>query len=59
MSEYIDEQSMIYERYLKIATRIRQDGEQLKKLRKQKYGLMHDLLTSKVPATVEELDGGG
>lgn len=49
-----DEQALIYERYLKVATRIQQDGEQLKKLRKQKSGLMHDLLTGKVPVNVKE-----
>ncbi|WP_322994382.1 restriction endonuclease subunit S [Castellaniella sp.] len=49
----IDEQSLIYEYYLKITTRIRQDSGQLTKLQKQKLGLMHDLLTGKVPVTIE------
>lgn len=50
----IDEQALVYARYLKISTRIRQDSKQIEKLRKQKYGLMHDLLTGKVPVKVEE-----
>lgn len=49
----MDEQILIYERYLKVSTRIRQDSELLNKLRKQKAGLMHDLLTGKVPVTIE------
>lgn len=52
----LNEQAMIYGRYLKIVTLIQQNGEQLKKLRKQKIGLMHDLLTGKVPVKVEELE---
>jgi type I restriction enzyme, S subunit len=50
----IDEQTRIFERYLKVSTRLRQDSELLNKLRKQKSGLMHDLLTGKVPVKVEE-----
>ncbi len=49
----IDEQTRIYERYLKVSTRLQQDSELLNKLRKQKSGLMHDLLTGKVPVTIE------
>jgi type I restriction enzyme S subunit len=48
----IDEQALINARYFKISTRILQDTKQLEKLRKQKSGLMHDLLTGKVPAKV-------
>ncbi|QWV18123.1 restriction endonuclease subunit S [Stutzerimonas zhaodongensis] len=50
----IEEQALIHERYLKISTRIRQERELLKKLRKQKSGLMRDLLTGKVSVKVEE-----
>lgn len=50
----IDEQALIYARYLKISTRIRQDSKQLEKLRKQKSGLMHDLLTGKARVIVED-----
>lgn len=50
----IDEQELIYARYLKVSTRIQQDGAQLEKLRKQKLGLMQDLLTGRVPVQVDE-----
>lgn len=50
----IDEQAMVYARYLKISTRIQKDEAQLEKIRQQKSGLMHDLLTGKVPVMVEE-----
>lgn len=50
----LDEQALIYARYLKISARIRQDNSQVEKLRKQKIGLMHDLLTGEVPVKVEE-----
>lgn len=53
----IDEQALINARYSKISTRILQDTKQLEKLRKQKTGLMHDLLTGKV--TVPTCDPGG
>lgn len=51
----IDEQTRIYERYLKVSTRLQQDSELLNKLRKQKSGLMHDLLTGKVQVTIENI----
>lgn len=54
----MDEQILIYERYLKVSTRIRQDSELLNKLRKQKSGLMHDLLTGKVRVKVAEPEVG-
>lgn len=54
----MDEQMLIYERYLKVSTRTRQDSELLNKLRKQKSGLMHDLLTGKVPVKVEAAEVG-
>lgn len=50
----IDEQTRIYERYLKVSTRLQQDSELLNKLKKQKSGLMHDLLTGKVSVKFEE-----
>lgn len=53
----IDEQVLIYARYLKVSTRIQKESTQLDKLRKQKLGLMHDLLTGKVPVQVNEPEG--
>ena len=49
-----DEQKLIYEKYSAISSQIRQNDEQLKKLKKQKLGLMQDLLTGKVPVKVDE-----
>jgi type I restriction enzyme S subunit len=54
----IDEQELIYARYLKISTRILQDTKQLEKLVEQKAGLMHDLLSGKVPVKVDEPEVG-
>jgi type I restriction enzyme S subunit len=50
----IDEQALIYARYAKISARICRDGTRLEKLKKQKLGLMQDLLTGKVPVHVDE-----
>jgi len=50
----INEQTLIYARYVKVSEQIQQESSLLKKLRKQKIGLMQDLLTGKVPVQVEE-----
>ncbi|WP_413732981.1 restriction endonuclease subunit S [Sodalis sp. RH20] len=52
----INEQTLIYARYVKVSAQIQQESSLLKKLRKQKRGLMQDLLTGKVPVQVNELD---
>jgi len=44
----LEEQELIYARYLKMTERIQRDDEQLQKLQKQKLGLMQDLLTGRV-----------
>jgi len=48
----LEEQALIYARYLKMTERIQRDDEQLQKLQKQKLGLMQDLLTGRVPVPV-------
>lgn len=48
----LDEQVLIFARYKKAAERIQQDTDQLEKLKKQKLGLMQDLLTGKVSPKV-------
>lgn len=50
----LDEQALIFDRYQKITDRTRKDSDQLDKLRKQKLGLMQDLLIGKVPVQVDE-----
>lgn len=50
----INEQTLIYARYIKISEQIQHESSLLKKLRKQKQGLMQDLLTGKVPVQIEE-----
>ncbi len=50
----LGEQELIYARYLKISARIQEDRAQAEKLRKQKSGLMHDLLIGKGPLPVNE-----
>lgn len=47
----LDEQELIYKRYDKISERIRHEEKQVEKLKKQKNGLMQDLLTGKVQVT--------
>lgn len=47
------EQERIFERYNAIKTTIEFERDNLEKLQKQKSGLMHDLLTGKVPVTIE------
>jgi type I restriction enzyme S subunit len=53
-----EEQTLIHARYLKVSSRIHQDSVRLEKLRKQKLGLMQDLLTGKVPVQVDEAEVG-
>lgn len=50
----LDEQKLICERFESVQQRIRVERTELEKLVKQKSGLMHDLLTGKVPVQVEE-----
>ena len=45
----VDEQDRIIERLQSIEAPIRLDQDRLRKLRMQKQGLMHDLLTGKLP----------
>jgi type I restriction enzyme S subunit len=47
----LNEQILIQARFQKITKRIHLDSEQLGKLKKQKLGLMQDLLTGKVSVT--------
>jgi type I restriction enzyme, S subunit len=49
----IEEQALIQARFQQITKRIQQETEQLAKLRKQKLGLMQDLLTGKVPVKID------
>ena len=46
------EQELIRERYLAINKNVRAESDYLLKLKKQKSGLMQDLLTGKVPVKV-------
>ncbi|MFC3395042.1 restriction endonuclease subunit S [Brenneria rubrifaciens] len=50
----LNEQTLIYARYIKVSAQIQQESLLLEKLRKQKIGLMQDLLTGKVPVHVKE-----
>ncbi|MDP3479678.1 MAG: restriction endonuclease subunit S [Desulfoprunum sp.] len=50
------EQERIFERYNAIKTKIDSERDNLEKLQKQKSGLMHDLLTGKVPVTIEQAE---
>lgn len=52
----VDEQALIHARYVKVSMQIEQGSSQLEKLRKQKRGLMQDLLTGKVQVQVDESD---
>lgn len=49
----IAEQQEIYKRYESMVSKLRGAEAECKKLQKQKSGLMHDLLTGKVPVSVE------
>jgi len=48
------EQNRIFDRYKAISSKIETESKKLEKLNKQKSGLMHDLLTGKVPVNVDE-----
>jgi type I restriction enzyme, S subunit len=48
------EQNKIFERYVAVSSKIHREIVNLAKLTKQKSGLMHDLLTGKVPVTLSE-----
>jgi type I restriction enzyme S subunit len=50
------EQASIQARFQQVTRRINQDSDQLEKLRKQKLGLMQDLLTGKVAVKVDSPD---
>lgn len=50
----LNEQALIVARYLKASEKIQRDTYQLEKLKKQKLGLMRDLLTGKVTVKVDE-----
>lgn len=54
------EQLLLRDRYVALQTRLSQEDESLRKLTKVKRGLMQDLLSGRVPASVEnELDPKG
>ena len=48
-----DEQKRIHERYVYLTSKLRQEELLVEKLRKQKSGLMHDLLTGKVSVSAD------
>jgi type I restriction enzyme S subunit len=50
------EQASIQARFQQVTRRINQDSDQLEKLRKQKLGLMQDLLTGKVAVKLDSPD---
>ena len=50
------EQKEILRRYEAISTKLESESLQLAKLKSQKSGLMHDLLTGKVPVTPDPED---
>lgn len=50
------EQKRICEKYSSLKTTINAELEYLRKLQKQKSGLMHDLLTGKVPVTIDQAE---
>lgn len=49
-----NEQVRIFERYTSMTSKIANEKDKLEKLQKEKLGLMHDLLTGKVPVIVVE-----
>lgn len=49
----IAEQKEIYKRYERMVAKLRCEEARLRKLKEQKSGLMHDLLTGKVPVSVD------
>ncbi|TFG46428.1 MAG: restriction endonuclease subunit S [Candidatus Brocadiia bacterium] len=50
------EQKRIFNRYNAISSRIQNERDNLGKLKKQKSGLMHDLLTGKVLVTIDQAE---
>jgi len=50
----IEEQSRMIDRFDSLDSRLKLETENLRKLMKQKAGIMHDLLTGKVPIKFEE-----
>ncbi|SUI04350.1 Uncharacterised protein [Salmonella enterica subsp. indica] len=52
----MDEQNLIYEKYLVIAEKIQAEEKNLEKLLKEKEGLMNDLLTGKVHVQTKQKD---
>jgi len=52
----INEQKLILKRYLTCHSKITSEQNKLEKLKKQKVGLMQDLLTGKVPVKIDEPD---
>ncbi len=52
----INEQKLILKRYLTCHSKITSEQNKLEKLKKQKAGLMQDLLTGKVPVKIDESD---
>lgn len=50
----IKEQELILDRYRRCTCRIEMEQEHVSKLRQQKHGLMHDLLTGRVRVKVDE-----
>lgn len=49
-----EEQNLFLERLDCLSNELELERESLNKLNKQKSGLMHDLLTGKVPVNIEE-----
>jgi type I restriction enzyme S subunit len=49
-----NEQEIIFERYTSITSKIGNEKDKLEKLQKEKLGLMYDLLTGKVPVSVND-----
>ena len=48
------EQKRIFERYIAINSKIQSENDNLQKMIKEKFGLMHDLLTGKVPVKIDQ-----
>ena len=48
------EQKRIFERYIAINSKIQSEKDNLQKMIKKKFGLMHDLLTGKVPVKIDQ-----
>lgn len=54
----IEEQNLIYEKYLVITKKIQAEEKILKKLMKEKEGLMNDLLTGKISVQLKQKETG-